>query len=185
MKSFIIILITITTAIVAQADPKDSPYSLNNPVNTLNENQCVFKNKSNELTDYQFIVGLCDGKPLRNIFLFRKNLKQGHCVFNLVSKMTGLTLAFVESPCQGQQEQQALIPKDNIADEEIEAMPPAPEQHEKPAKKVVAKQKITKKEPLQDEPAQVKPGQNNNVEKDNQDTPEIKNYIPPAIDTDF
>jgi len=198
MKRFILVFTTLVSAALAQADECQSVmkisegYSLSNPISSLKENECVFEQKNiPAYQGFKFIINACDSKVISSLSKINASLtlKYGRLlpdnyVYNVVQTMTGNTIFRVMISCSNLKLEQQIIPQDNIVDEEIGAMPPPPAQaEEKAVKKPVVKQKITKKETV--EPQQAQPAQNGNVEKDNQDTPEIKNYVPPAIDTDF
>lgn len=77
----------------------DSTYALKNPADVLQNNECVFRNKSNELKDYDAVVFACDRRYTSAFLLQSDNLKPGMCVYDLFSKMTGYKLARVVKPC--------------------------------------------------------------------------------------
>lgn len=178
MKAFTVFMTTLLVAInvLAQVNYKDG-YAMLNPVDKLEENECVFKHENiPNYQGYKYIVNACDSRHISTITL-RLNkpdrLDTNECVYNIVQKMSGRSIFRVVQPCQERNEVPPAIPQDNIADEEIMAMPPAPE--EKAVQKPIAKKK-TSSQPVVT---------NENVDKVNEATPEIKNYIPPAVDQDF
>ena len=196
MKALLTLLVTVLAVISANA--ADEGRVLMNPSDTLKENECVFKQsnirekKIAQLLDYDYIINSCDAKPTSALIIWADHMKQGYCAYDLVQKMSGYTLARVMKPCPTQQQVEPQIRIDNINDEDIGAVPPAFTDEDvaaKPAKKTIVKQKITKKEtpaedvqPKAQEKADAKPKK----EKDNEEVPDIKNYVPPqGVDTDF
>ena len=184
MKALLTLLVTAFTVISAQAD---EGRVLMNASTSLKENECVFRQsnirekKIAALLDYDYIINSCDAKPISALIIWADHMKQGYCAYDLVQKMSGYTLARVMKPCPTQQAEPEFK-VDNINDEEIMAMPPGPQEEEEEEQvqpKKVVKQKITKKVAPEEQQ------QNAKDEKDNEDTPEIKNYIPPAVDQDF
>jgi hypothetical protein len=160
---------------VTQADPGRS---LANPSDTLQENDCVFKNKGViPLKDYEFIVDKCDRRYTPQLMIIADHLPQGGCVYDLVQKMSGHTLAKVVSKCPSAEikhDIQGIIPDAQLEQiEEQDHMPPVP--GETPVKKAPAKKA---KPPQQEEPVDkpaapkkkedVKPKTNEQVEKGNE-----------------
>ncbi len=182
MKALLTLIVTAFTVISAQAD---EGRVLMNASASLKENECVFRQsnirekKIAALLEYDYIINSCDAKPTSALIIWADHMKQGYCAYDLVQKMSGYTLARVMKPCPTQQAEPEFK-VDTINDEEIMAMPPAlqDEPEQAPPKKVV-KQKITKKVAPKETQQKAKD------EKDNKATPEIKNYIPPAVDQDF
>ena len=193
-------LLTVLTLVLftAQSQAADEGRTLMNPSDSLRNNECVFKQsnirekKIPQLLDYDYIINSCDAKPTSSLIIWADHMKQGYCVYDLVQKMTGYTIARVMKPCPTMQQAEPEIRIDNINDEEIGAMPPAFTDEDvaaKPVKKTIVKQNITKKEtpaedvqPKAEEKADAKPKK----EKDNEDAPDIKNYVPPqGVDNDF
>lgn len=117
------VLIGFTAALAQQADPGRT---LTSPSETLQENDCVFKNKGvAALQDYQYIVDKCDRRYSSSLMIMSDHLPQGACVYNLVQKMTGYTIARVVSSCpaaENNQKIQAIVPDAPLEDH----MPPMP-----------------------------------------------------------
>lgn len=186
MKALLTLLVTAFTVISAQAD---EGRVLMNASTSLKENECVFRQsnirekKIAALLEYDYIINSCDAKPTSALIIWADHMKQGYCAYDLVQKMSGYTLARVMKPCSTQQVEPEFR-VDTFNDEEIMAMPPALEEVQaqpkpKPKAPVVVKKAIPKKVAPEEKQ------QNAKAEKDNEDTPEIKNYIPPAVDQDF
>lgn len=150
------VLLGLTLAHQVQADPGRT---LTSPSDSLQENDCVFKNKGVvALQDYQYIVDKCDRRPTPALIIMADHLPQGACVYNLVQKMTGYTLARVVSACpvvENNQEIQGIIPDAPLEDH----MPPMPGDEVAPAKKQPTKPKVKAKpqEKQQEEAAPVSP----------------------------
>ena len=169
------VLLGLTLAHQVQADPGRT---LTSPSEKLQENDCVFKNKGvAALQDYQYIVDKCDRRPTPALIIMADHLPQGACVYNLVQKMTGYTIARVVSSCpvaDVNQEIQGIIPDAPLEDH----MPPMPgDEAAAPVKKQSTKPKVKAKpeEKPQQEAApatpkakdEVKPKTHDQVEKGN------------------
>lgn len=142
MKQLLVMLtvllgLTVAHAQQVQADPGRT---LTSPSETLQENDCVFKNKGvAALQDYQYIVDKCDRRYSPSLMIIADHLPQGTCVYNLVQKMTGYTIARVVNPCPSldNQEIQGIVPDAQLEDH----MPPMPGDEVAPAKKQGVKPK--------------------------------------------
>lgn len=159
------VLLGLTLAHQVQADPGRT---LTSPSETLQENDCVFKNKGiAALQDYQYIVDKCDRRYSPSLMIMSDHLPQGACVYNLVQKMTGYTIARVVSSCpvvENNQEIQGIIPDAPLEDH----MPPMPgDEAAAPAKKQGAKPKVKAKpqEKQQEEAAPASPAKNKDEAK--------------------
>ena len=184
MKILFFVILALVNTAFAQVQMDDGRVPMN-PSDTLKENECVFRQsritekRIHSLWKYDFIINSCDAKPTSSLTLWRDHLIQGYCAFDLVQKMSGNIITRVMMLCPTQPQNEPQIQIDNINDDEIEALPPGPQEEEAKAP-VVVKKKITKKAaPEQNQNAEVQ------AEKDNQETPEIKNYVPPEVDQDF
>lgn len=159
---------------VTQADPGRS---LANPSDTLQENDCVFKNKGViPLKDYEFIVDKCDRRYTPQLMIVADHLPQGGCVYDLVQKMTGHTLAKVVSKCptnEINQKIQGIIPDAPLEQiEEQEHMPPMPGEtglKKSPAKKTKPQQQdeAFEKPAAAKNKEEAKPKTNEQIEKGN------------------
>lgn len=146
----------------------DHGRSLTAPSETLAENDCIFKNKSIiALQEHTYIVDKCDRRYTTALILIGDHLPEGACVYNLVQKMSGHTIARVVEKCPTivNQDIQGIVPDAPL--EELNHMPPGPA--EKLIKKVASKPKSNpQQEPAPASPKkkdQPKPKTNEQVEK--------------------
>lgn len=156
------VLLGLTLAHQVQADPGRT---LTAPSDTLQENDCVFKNKGvAALQDYQYIVDKCDRRYASSLMIVSDHLPQGACVYNLVQKMTGYTIARVVSTCpvaENNQEIQGIVADAPLEDH----MPPMPGDE---AAAPVKKQSTKPKAPAAPkDKGEVKPKTHDQVEKGN------------------
>lgn len=125
MKQLLVMLTVLLGLTLVQQVQADPGRTLTSPSETLQENDCVFKNKGvAALQDYQYIVDKCDRRYSPSLMIIADHLPQGACVYNLVQKMTGYTIARVVNPCPSldNQEIQGIIPDAPLEDH----MPPMP-----------------------------------------------------------
>ncbi|MCM2354864.1 MAG: hypothetical protein NDI63_14685 [Pseudobdellovibrio sp.] len=149
MKQLLMMLTVLSglTATHAQQVQADPGRTLTSPSETLQENDCVFKNKGiAALQDYQYIVDKCDRRYSPSLMIMSDHLPQGACVYNLVQKMTGYTIARIVSSCpviENNQEIQGIVPDAPLE----EHMPPIPgDEVAAPAKKQGVKVKAKQQE---------------------------------------
>jgi hypothetical protein len=160
MKQLLVILTVFLGLTPAYA--QDSGRSLTAPSPTLEDNDCVFKNKGiAALMDYGFIVDKCDRRYSSLMVLFADHLPEGACVFKVIQKMTGHTIARIVEKCPALERQviEGIIPDaplEEVLPEKQAAKPKAKPQAQQQA--VAAPAAPKNKEP-------VKPKTNEQVEK--------------------
>lgn len=141
MKQLLVILTVLSGLSYANAQVVSAGRVLTSPSQTLSENDCVFKNKGvPSLMDYGFIVDKCDRRVTPLLMLFSDHLPQGACVYNVVQKMSGHTIARIVEKCPSieAQEIQGIVPDAPLEeiqqDENEDHMPQIPgQQHVKKA----------------------------------------------------
>lgn len=132
MKQLFIMLTVFLSITSVQADPGRT---LTDPSDTLQANDCVFKNKGIvALSEYEYIVDKCDRRYTNLLMIAADHLPQGACVYKLVQKMTGHTIAHVVQQCPtavDNQEIQGIVPDaplEEVQQDDEGHMPPAPGQ---------------------------------------------------------
>lgn len=141
---------------------QDSGRALVAPSTTLEDNDCVFKNKGiPALMDYGLIVDKCDRRYSPRMVLLSDHLPEGACAFKVVQKMTGLTIARIVEKCPALERQEI-----------VGIIPDAPIEEALPEKEIAAEpevhQPIKKQKAFSKEKSGFTPKTNAEVEKGNE-----------------